>query len=403
MYKQPLKPKLVASTSKPSAKNKPSIVLLTTIFTLVPLLIFSIGINVLLIREREGHSKLPIFNFSYKQEILNLVKQDSIYDLPQEEIQEKALAKGLVASLEDPYSQYLTKEEEEEFKDSLNQKYEGIGVRFEFKDQVMVKEVFENSPAERSGIQAGDQLLNIDGVEVSILSNREVAEKIKGQQGTTVVLKILRQNQKINIEVERGKIDLKLIELKVREDVGIIVISSFGQDMNQQMLKITKEILNNPKIKKIVVDLRGNGGGLLNESLEIASYFVKTNSLYVTQKGKVSGREVSQELRTVTKKFNLTGYPMAVLIDQATASASEILAATLQYHQQAKLVGSHTYGKGLVQKVHPLKNGDYLKLSWAKWLTPKGQEIKEGGILADVKVKRGQNALDVVLSKNFVW
>jgi carboxyl-terminal processing protease len=369
-----------------------SLVKLIAFFSLIMLSFVSLTANVVFLLDK--YSSFVNIGFTPNHQVIEIIKNESINPLPdEEEEKEEWQLKGLVQSLQDPYSVYLPAEEAEDFRNSVNERYEGVGIRFEFTERgVLVQEVIGGSPAEAAGVLSGDILKEIDGEDVDRMEFSEIGEKIRGPEGSTVELTFFREDEVVEFEIERAKISTGLASLDIREEIAIIRITSFGDQLDKKLSEIIDEIKANAEIKYLVIDLRSNGGGLLDQAVESSSYFMDEGSLIVSEKGK----DFEKELKSVDKDKSLQDYPVLILVDGDTASASEIFAAALRYHHEAKLVGSNTFGKGSVQQIFTLNNGDSLKLTVANWYTPDGQNINEAGLEPDIKVN-SQNALDEVL------
>lgn len=333
-----------------------------------------------------------------KLAIRQLLAREYLRNLPsREKIQEGEL-KGLVSALEDPYSQYVTAKEAKELRDNLNRRYEGIGVVFDFDSELpSVEKVFPNSPASEAGIMVKDVLTAIEDQSVQNMSRQEVISKIRGQEGTEVNLNFRREDQEISKKLVRRQIVTELIELDFRQDVAIIKINSFGENLDQKMREVVERIRQSPDIKRLVVDLRGDSGGLLNEAVEVVSYFLEPNTLVLQEKSKHS----LQKIYSKSKEPNLVNYPLVLLVDRQTASASEILVGALKEHKGAKLVGQKTFGKGVVQRIFPLQNGAQIKLTISEWLTPQGARIDQKGFEPDIQVEDKKDALEIALEQAF--
>jgi carboxyl-terminal processing protease len=334
--------------------------------------------------------KKPITNSELKE----LIQKEAFFNLPGEEDQRISEMKGLVSSLKDPYSEYLPASSVAEFKSELNKKYEGIGVIFDFKESPKIKviSVIKNSPADSAGVKAGDLLVKVNDEDVTALASSEIINKIRGKENTTVKIDLIQDNQNISKVITRKKIEADLIQYSKEGDTGIIKIISFGEDLDDKMSKVVKEIKKDPEIKKIVLDLRGNAGGLLDESTEIVSYFLPEKTLIVQEKDKI---KLSKILSKNKGDLSLEKYPLLLFVDEGSASASEIVAGALKDNRKIKLIGQKTYGKGLVQKIFTTNNGDGVKLTIAEWLTPNGTQINKKGLEVDVKIDfKTQNIIE---------
>lgn len=328
---------------------------------------------------------------SRKSEILNIISKNYIdKDVNNEVDVETAELKGIVSSLQDPYSTYFSNTEYNNFQNSLDEKYEGIGIGFnQKKEGYIVTKVLANSPAEKSGLKVDDIIEKVDNEEIKNLDFDKIGDKIRGKSGTPVKLTINRAAETIDFSVIRAPIANELVSLTAKNDVGIITITSFGNDVSSKFREIVQKVIDNKNIKYIILDLRSNTGGLLNETVEIASYLQKPDETVVTEQNKSE----QKKLFTKQKNISLESYPTVVLTDRFTASASEILAGSLRDNRNVKLIGQKTFGKGVVQSLFKLKNGDTLKLTIAKWLTPNGSEINKEGLNPDFKTFEGDDII----------
>jgi carboxyl-terminal processing protease len=333
-----------------------------------------------------------------QNEILSDIKDYYIGDYPSNDTLAQGQLKGIVESLDDPYSEYLPKDENQQFQDDLNKRYVGIGVAFKQNgSDIVADQVFKDSPAEKAGVQAGDVLQKIDDQSISNLSLSDAAQKIRGPKDSTVKLEFSRVGKTFDFSIVREDITTDLITLTTQDDVAIITITSFGDGLDTLMANISQQILKNPAIKRIIIDLRSNTGGLLNQATDVISYFVDPNQVILQEKTKTA----TTNDYSITEQNSLKNYPIAVLTDKNTASASEIMAGALRDIRGAKLVGQTTYGKGVVQKLFDLGDGNTLKLTVAEWLTPKGLEINKKGLDPDISVKVGDDSLATAIKSGF--
>ncbi len=293
--------------------------------------------------------------------------------------------KGLASSYNDPYTEFFPPAEAKEFQDSINGSFGGVGIEIGIKDKVItVISPLKNTPAEKAGIKAGDKILKIDKSVTSDMSIEKAISLIRGEVGTKVALTIYTEGDKDSRDVEliRSTIDIPTLETEKRPD-GIFVIRLFQFSRNAQQL--FADALNefaNSGDKKLILDLRGNPGGFLDVAVDMASRFVPEGKKIVTED------YGTQEDSIVYRSHGYTPIEtkMAVLVDEGSASASEILAGALQENGIAKLVGETTYGKGVVQELVDIADGAQLKVTVARWLTPKGNSINEHGITPDYVV-----------------
>ena len=331
--------------------------------------------------------------------LTNLLRNQFLFDVPNNNKLQEGQLKGLVASLNDPYTEYLPKAEREDLTNQLNKQYEGIWVVFDFStpNAIKVSSVLPDSPAKKAEVKEGDILLKVDDIDVKTINNQQVVEKIRGTGGTNVKLLIGRGSEQIEKNITRAKITADILTYKEQGDVGIITLSSFGDNLDAKMQVIANQITANPNIKKLVLDVRNDSGGLLDGAVNVLSYFVKPDTVLLKERDKTS----TTELKSFAKTPNLNAYPIAVVMNEYSASASEISAGALHDIRGAKLVGTKSYGKGVVQKIYNLSNGDSVKITIAEWLTPNGTEINKKGLQPDIAVEKGADPLQTAIDKGF--
>ena len=309
--------------------------------------------------------------------ILQELNRSYVDSLPIDRIERR----GIDAMLEnlDPYTVYIPEEENENLQMLIHRTYGGIGAviyKPDVQGNVIINEPYANSPAQKYGLVCGDEILAIDGQTVVGLTSQQCSEKMRGDPGTQVVfhVKKLRTGEEKDITVTRERIKLDDIEYAgmLEDGVGYISQNGFsdgvGADFRRRVTELKKQ-----GMKTLVLDLRGNGGGLMNEAAEIVSVLVPKGSLVVSAKGKEEGS--SYTLRTNKEPVD-TKIPVIVLVDSGSASASEIVAGALQDMDRATIMGERTYGKGLVQSIRSLPYGGELKLTTAKYYTPSGRCVQ---------------------------
>jgi carboxyl-terminal processing protease len=320
---------------------------------------------------------------SRKAEILSIISKNYIDKEVDAAGIETAELKGIVSSLQDPYSTYFSNTDYDNFQNSLDEKYEGIGIGFnQKKEGFIITKVLTNSPAEKAGLKVDDIIEKVNDAEIKNIDFDKIGDKIRGKSGTSVKITVSRSGSASDFNVIRAAIANELVTLTTKEDVGTITITSFGNDVSTKFREIVQKVIDNKNIKYLILDLRSNTGGLLNETVEIASYFQKPDQVVVIEQSKTD----QNKLVTKQKNISLESYPTVILTDKFTASASEILAGSLRDNRKIKLIGQKTFGKGVVQSLFKLRNGDTLKLTIAKWLTPNGTEINKEGLSPDVKI-----------------
>ncbi len=287
----------------------------------------------------------------------------------------------MLESLNDPYSKFLSKKEYAELNTSIDSKITGIGVNiFSNAGKITVFNVIEGTPASNSGIKSGDIIFAVDKKEVSGMSISDVAGLVRGPENSMVDLTLLRNNKKITKNIKRKEIKIKTVKSSVDKNIGYIQILSFiGLTTSNEFLEALEKT---EKTEGLIIDLRGNPGGLLPNAVFIANLFIPEGKIV-----SVVGRNgLKQDLSAQKANYNVNK-PLIVLIDHSSASASEILSGALKDYKKAKLVGTTTYGKGMVQEVLPMPNETGLNLTIAKYLTPNGTDINKKGITPDVPVE----------------
>lgn len=295
--------------------------------------------------------------------------------------------KGMVASIEDPYTFFLTPEENKQTKDDLGGKFEGIGAQLGLKDnRIIIIAPLKKSPAENAGVKTGDFINKVDGASTKSWTLSQVVSKIRGPKNTKVKLTLERNNKEIEVTIVRQQIIVASVELSYIKNVALLKINQFGDNTNDEWNKAVKEINNkwsNKQIKGMVLDLRDNPGGYLESSVYLASEFLPLGKLIVKQEATLYG---DKEYR-VSKIGILQEIPLIVLINKGSASASEILAGALRDHNRAQLVGEKSFGKGSVQEALDLKEGAGLHITVAKWILPNGDWINSKGIEPNIKIE----------------
>ncbi|NCU28165.1 MAG: S41 family peptidase [Candidatus Moranbacteria bacterium] len=319
----------------------------------------------------------------------NILKEKSIYanDTKDQDRVWGAIS-GLAASFGDPYTIFLPPKENESFKEEIKGSFEGIGAELGTKDDLLtIIAPLKNTPAERAGIKAGDKIIEIDGKSTINISADDAVSLIRGPRGTSVKLTILRPGEKStrDITVERDEIEIPTIETNMRDD-GIFVIKfySFSENATSLFKKALIEFVDE-KTNKLVIDLRGNPGGYLDSAIRIASWFIDEGDIVLKEDNMDGSKQ--KDYRSYGPRLFNNNLKLVVLVDEGSASASEILAGALKSHKIATLVGEKTFGKGSVQELVKLTDDTSLKITVANWLTPDGISISKQGITPDVVVK----------------
>ncbi len=320
--------------------------------------------------------------------VLSLIDENYLHE---EKVDKSKLVdgaiRGMVEALGDPYTYYLSSDETVSFQDSLDGKYEGIGVQLGFKnEQLVVIAPLEGGPAEKAGIQAGDIILAVDDVSVANLNLGEVVQKIRGEQGTSVTLSLGRRNETDEISVftltiERAEIDAPNILLSWEEEgIAYVHILRFGTGIEKEWQTLVGQMINQ-NVRGIVIDVRDNPGGYLNGAVEIAASFTKKTVIVSEQFANGDKKDFSSN-----RDGQLQNVPVVVVMNGSSASSSEILAGVLKQLAGATLVGEQSFGKNTVQEAYTLDGGNSVHITSANWVLPNGEIIPDNGLVPDVEV-----------------
>jgi len=295
--------------------------------------------------------------------------------------------KGLVASLEDPYSVFLNPQISEDFTEELSGKFEGIGAEIGIKnDRLTIISPLPDSPAEKAGLKSQDKVISIDDRDTTGISLDEAVKLIKGEKGTKVTLTVARGETPdiLEISINRDTIDIKSVRWELLDDdIALIKLTHFNGDTGNEFQQVINELLIKPP-KDIILDMRNNAGGYLEIAIEIAGYWVKNGDVVVKES---YGNIETDKNYIAHGNEQLKNFPTVILVNGGSASASEIVAGALQDFQSAKIIGETTFGKGSVQELEQLSDGSSVKITVARWLTPFGRSIEEKGITPDIEIE----------------
>ncbi|MFJ7682604.1 S41 family peptidase [Peribacillus butanolivorans] len=313
---------------------------------------------------------------------------DTIKDNYYEEIDQDKLVdgaiNGMIKSLDDPYSTYMDKKEASSFHESISSSFEGIGAEIQEQDgEIMVVSPIKGSPAEKAGIKPNDIILSVDGKSVEGLSSSEAVLKIRGEKGTKVELSISRagESDPIDLTIKRDTIPIETVYSEMLDDgVAKIQVTSFSEHTVQE-LETALNDMSKKDMKGLILDLRGNPGGLLDQAIDMASLFIPNGEVVLQVEDRSGKKEVFKSKNNGELKI-----PVVVLIDDGSASASEIVAAAVSESADIPLIGVKSFGKGTVQTAQDFDDGSNFKYTAAKWLTPEGNWIHKKGIKPDIKV-----------------
>lgn len=315
----------------------------------------------------------------------SFIQEKYFGEMDEDKMLESAI-KGYVEGLGDEYSEYITKEEMEDYMADATGKYVGIGVYISNNtktNQIVVLAPMEGSPAQKAGIKSGDVISKVDGIEYKGEELSEASSKMKGEEGTKVKIEITRDEQKIELEVERKTIKVNHVEGKVLDNnIGYIQISTFDDGCYEEFKEKYNE-LSSKNIKSLIIDLRNNGGGIVDESINIADMMVdKDKTLLIT------AAKGGKEETTKSKTQKVIDMPIVFLVNEHTASASEILTVAVKENlENVKVVGTKTYGKGVIQSIFTLSDGSGIKLTTNEYYTPNHNTINKVGITPDYEIE----------------
>lgn len=300
---------------------------------------------------------------------------------PSEEELSRAAIEGMVQSLGDPYTQYFSPEELESFNNALDQVYIGVGIRLdEAGNFYSIAEIFPGSDAREKDVQVGDVIVGIDGQDVESWDLEQITNAIKGEEGTAVQLTLQRGNQTFDVELVRKQVSIPVVQTKRFDDeTAYIQLSSFSSDSGPSMKNAIAE-LEQEGLNTLILDLRDNPGGYLQSANQIAAMFMDRGILIYERNNE------GMEYPMFFKGGEVPSYELIVLVNENSASASEVLSGALQDHEAATLVGTQTFGKGSVQSIYSLDNGGAIKVTIEEYLTPKKHVVNGVGITPDVVV-----------------
>ena len=345
--------------------------------------------------KNELYLKIDLFG-----EVLEKIKEDYVDDIDQAEIMDSAI-NGVLQSL-DPYSAYMSPDLFKEMQTDTKGQFGGLGIEIGMEAGVVkVISPIDDTPAAKAGIKAGDYIVKIGKEQVQGKSLMEAVKLMRGPVGTSIDLTVRRKNLKKPLEF---KITRKIIEVQsvsssvISKDknLGYIRLKSFNENSDEQFLKSIKKFEKNSTIKGYVLDLRNNPGGLLTQAINITDFFLDDGEIVSTK-----GRKVSETRKFFARKGDeIMGKPIIVLINNGSASASEIFAGALKDHKRAIILGENSYGKGSVQSIIPLRNGGGMRLTISKYYLPSGKSISDVGVTPDILVEETGNDFKINSDKD---
>ena len=348
-------------------------------------ILISIGHGVLAEREK---ASLPVKELRTFSDVFGRIKNDYVEDVDDKELLESAI-RGMLSGL-DPHSAYLDQEQFKELQVGTSGQFGGLGIEVGMEDGfVKVIAPIDDTPAQRAGIKAGDLIIRLDDTPVKGLTLGDAVKVMRGKPGTSIELTIVREglDKPLKVEIVRDTIKVKSVKSRILEDgYAYLRISQFQSKtadyVDDAVAKLRKE--NKGELKGMILDLRNNPGGVLNGAVAVSDAFLSKGMIVYTE-----GRVADSKLRfNATPDDLLDGAPIVVLVNQGSASASEIVAGALQDHKRAIIMGNQTFGKGSVQTILPLTNGTAVKLTTARYYTPSGRSIQAEGITPDIELDK---------------
>ncbi|MBQ3296566.1 S41 family peptidase [Candidatus Saccharibacteria bacterium] len=337
-------------------------------------------------------SRSSSVNWSALDEVYNRLAGSYNGEISESEVIEGA-KRGLTESLGDVYTVYMDAEETADFYDDLHGNVgSGIGVEMGLRDgYVRVLRTLPDNPAREAGILAGDILYKVDDEEVYNLSTDEIAKKVRGEEGTKVTVTVVRDGEEKSFTMKRETINNVSAYVEYSGSTAIVTVTRFDEDTGTMVQGFAREFADKG-VKKVILDLRGNGGGYVSAAKDLLSLWIDGETILL-QKSKHFG---DSEEKANSGKAILKDMKTVVLVNGSTASASEIVAGALQDYEKATVVGEKTYGKGVVQNLYDLSGGTVLKVTTAEWYTPKDRSINGEGITPDVEVERSYEDINAM-------
>jgi len=358
------------------------------------ILIFNFSSNPVF-SKNDLYEKIDLFG-----EVLENIKKEYVDDVDQAEVMDSAI-NGVLQSL-DPYSAYMSPELFKEMQTDTRGEFGGLGIEIGMEAGVVkVISPIDDTPAEKAGIKAGDYIVKIGKEQVQGKSLMEAVKLMRGPVGTSIDLTIRRKNVKkpLEFKITRKIIQVQSVSSEIiskEKNIGYIRLKSFNENSDNQFLKSIKKFEKNPKIKSYVVDLRNNPGGLLTQAINITDFFLNDGEIVSTK-----GRKISETRKFFARKGDeIKGKPIIVLINNGSASASEIFAGALKDHKRAIILGENSYGKGSVQSIIPLRNGGGMRLTISKYYLPSGKSISEVGVTPDIVVEETDDEFKIRSEKD---
>lgn len=377
-------------------------VMLVIVTALITFLITAIGMYNYVTKTDAGITKVVTSSEPTKLDtklilIRKYLEENYLGDIASDEELTESAIKGYVEGLKDEYTEYLTKDEYDELMVSVNGNYVGIGIymtqdRYE---NIVVLLPIEGSPAAEAGLKTGDIITKVNGEECVGKDLSTISNKIKGEEGTTVELEILRENETFTKTIERRTVQVNPMESEILENnIGYIRLMGFDENCHEEFEKKVDELISKGA-KSLIIDLRDNGGGVVDEATDITELFLPKDKTIMIERTKKEGEQITKSEKDA--KYNMK---VVILTNENSASASEIFVGAMKDNGVAKIVGTKTYGKGVMQELAPLKSGGALKVTIEEFKTPNGNTINKKGIDPDIEAEDDKKTeLDEQLQK----
>jgi carboxyl-terminal processing protease len=366
--------------------NKKTILFIFFIYAIIPLKTINADTN-----RQETYKQLNLFG-----DVFQRVQEQYVEEVTDKKLIESAIS-GMLQSL-DPHSSYLSADSYKDMQVKTKGKFGGLGIEITMEDGVVkVVSPIDDTPAAKAGMKSGDLIIGVDGESIRGLTINESVSKLRGPVGSKVIITVVRDKQDpYEIEIKRDIINIKSVKHNIIKNIGYVRLTTFSDTTTSGLEKAITEIKKNigNKFQGLILDLRNNPGGLLNQSISVADAFLNQGEIVSTQ-----GRNDDDTSRVFAKKGDLiNGQPLVVLINSGSASASEIVAGALKDHSRAIIIGTRSFGKGSVQSIIPLAGNGAMRLTTARYFTPSGISIQAKGIDPDIIVEAG--ATDLKKPKN---
>ena len=366
--------------------NKKTILFIFFIYAIIPLKTINADTN-----RQETYKQLNLFG-----DVFQRVQEQYVEEVTDKKLIESAIS-GMLQSL-DPHSSYLSADSYKDMQVKTKGKFGGLGIEITMEDGVVkVVSPIDDTPAAKAGMMSGDLIIGVDGESIRGLTINESVSKLRGPVGSKVIITVVRDKQDpYEIEIKRDIINIKSVKHNIIKNIGYVRLTTFSDTTTSGLEKAITEIKKNigNKFQGLILDLRNNPGGLLNQSISVADAFLNQGEIVSTQ-----GRNDDDTSRVFAKKGDLiNGQPLVVLINSGSASASEIVAGALKDHSRAIIIGTRSFGKGSVQSIIPLAGNGAMRLTTARYFTPSGISIQAKGIDPDIIVEAG--ATDLKKPKN---